>query len=54
MCSKHRINSFSLQETKMENMDLFSIKALWGNLAFDHAVSSLVGNSGGILCVFGT
>ncbi|GKB07586.1 RNA-directed DNA polymerase, eukaryota [Tanacetum coccineum] len=26
--------------------------ALWGNLAFDHAMSPSVGNSGGILCVW--
>ncbi|GJT19173.1 putative ribonuclease H-like domain-containing protein [Tanacetum coccineum] len=26
--------------------------ALWGNLAFDHALSPSVGNSGGILCVW--
>lgn len=46
------IECFSLQETKMENMDMFSIKALWGNRVFNHAVSSLVGNFGGILCVW--
>nr|GEW28705.1 RNA-directed DNA polymerase, eukaryota [Tanacetum cinerariifolium] len=28
------------------------IKALWGNLTFDHVVSSAIGNSGGILCVW--
>ncbi|GKA05643.1 RNA-directed DNA polymerase, eukaryota [Tanacetum coccineum] len=39
-------------ETKMENIDLFSIKRCWGNLAFDYAHSASVGNSGGILCVW--
>nr|GEV36660.1 putative RNA-directed DNA polymerase, eukaryota, reverse transcriptase zinc-binding domain protein [Tanacetum cinerariifolium] len=34
---------------KMESIDLFSIKALWGNLTFDHAVSSAIGNYGVIL-----
>ncbi|GJT06273.1 RNA-directed DNA polymerase, eukaryota [Tanacetum coccineum] len=29
LCLKHRINLVALQETKMENMDLFTIKALW-------------------------
>nr|GEV72269.1 RNA-directed DNA polymerase, eukaryota [Tanacetum cinerariifolium] len=52
LCSKHKINFAAIQETKMESIDLFSIKALWANLAFDHAVSSVVGNSGGILCVW--
>ncbi|GKC43963.1 RNA-directed DNA polymerase, eukaryota, reverse transcriptase zinc-binding domain protein, partial [Tanacetum coccineum] len=36
----------------MENIDLFSIKRCWGNLAFDYAHSAFVGNSGGILCVW--
>ncbi|GKB97671.1 RNA-directed DNA polymerase, eukaryota [Tanacetum coccineum] len=52
LCSKHKINFVALQETKMESMDLFTIKALWGNFSFDHAVSYSVGNSGGILCVW--
>ncbi|GJX95271.1 RNA-directed DNA polymerase, eukaryota, reverse transcriptase zinc-binding domain protein [Tanacetum coccineum] len=37
----------SLQETKMEKMDLFSIKALWGNLSFNYAFSPSIGYSGG-------
>ncbi|GJU28791.1 RNA-directed DNA polymerase, eukaryota, reverse transcriptase zinc-binding domain protein [Tanacetum coccineum] len=36
----------------MGNIDLFSIKRCWGNLAFDYAHSASVGNSGGILCVW--
>ncbi|GJV57301.1 RNA-directed DNA polymerase, eukaryota [Tanacetum coccineum] len=52
LCLMHKINFFAIQETKMESIDLFSIKMLWGNLTFDHAVSSSVGNSGGILCVW--
>ncbi|GJX79947.1 RNA-directed DNA polymerase, eukaryota, partial [Tanacetum coccineum] len=52
LCSKHKINFVALQETKSESIDLFSIKALWGNLTFDHAISPSVGNSGGILCVW--
>ncbi|GJS72199.1 RNA-directed DNA polymerase, eukaryota [Tanacetum coccineum] len=34
-----------VKETKMENIDLFSIKRCWGNLAFDYAHSAFVGNS---------
>ncbi|GJV87160.1 RNA-directed DNA polymerase, eukaryota, partial [Tanacetum coccineum] len=45
LCLKHRINFVTLQETKMESINLFSIKALWGNFTFDHAISSSVGNS---------
>ncbi|GKF57103.1 hypothetical protein Tco_0170640, partial [Tanacetum coccineum] len=37
-----KINFVALQETKMEIIDLFSIKMLWGNFAFDHAVSSSI------------
>nr|GEX74082.1 RNA-directed DNA polymerase, eukaryota [Tanacetum cinerariifolium] len=50
--SKHKVNFAAIQETKMESIDLFSIKVLWGNLSFDHVVSSAIGNSGGILCVW--
>ncbi|GKD08573.1 RNA-directed DNA polymerase, eukaryota, reverse transcriptase zinc-binding domain protein [Tanacetum coccineum] len=35
----------------MENIDVISIKSVWGNYSFDHAMSSSVGNSGGILCI---
>nr|GEW07921.1 RNA-directed DNA polymerase, eukaryota [Tanacetum cinerariifolium] len=33
-------------------IDLFSIKALWGNLNFDHVVGPLIGFSGGVVCVW--
>ncbi|GKE68830.1 RNA-directed DNA polymerase, eukaryota, partial [Tanacetum coccineum] len=36
----------------MDKMDLFSIKALWGNFSFDYAFSPSIGYSGGILCVW--
>ncbi|GJR61793.1 RNA-directed DNA polymerase, eukaryota [Tanacetum coccineum] len=50
--SKHRVSFVALQETKMESIDLFSIKALWGNFAFDYVLSPSVGFSGGILCAW--
>ncbi|GJW59500.1 RNA-directed DNA polymerase, eukaryota [Tanacetum coccineum] len=46
LCQKHIINFVSIQETKMESIDLFSIKSLWGNLNFDHVVGPSVGFSG--------
>ncbi|GKA18637.1 RNA-directed DNA polymerase, eukaryota [Tanacetum coccineum] len=52
LCVKNKVNFMSLQETKMETMDLFNIKRCWGNLSFDHVYSPSVGNSGGILCVW--
>ncbi|GJY00460.1 RNA-directed DNA polymerase, eukaryota [Tanacetum coccineum] len=39
-------------ETKMENMNLWCVKACWGNYTFDYAHSDSVGNSGGILCIW--
>nr|GEZ08616.1 RNA-directed DNA polymerase, eukaryota [Tanacetum cinerariifolium]GEZ08954.1 RNA-directed DNA polymerase, eukaryota [Tanacetum cinerariifolium] len=52
LCHKHKINFVTLQETKAENIDLCSIKELWGNLFFDHVVGSSIGCSGGIVCVW--
>ncbi|GKA72921.1 RNA-directed DNA polymerase, eukaryota, partial [Tanacetum coccineum] len=40
------------QETKMETIDLFSIRNLWGNFSYDFAFSPSVGYSGGLLCVW--
>nr|GEV85076.1 hypothetical protein [Tanacetum cinerariifolium] len=48
----HRVNFVAIQETKMDNMDLFPIKALSGNLSFDYAFSPFIGYSEGILCVW--
>ncbi|GJY81678.1 RNA-directed DNA polymerase, eukaryota, partial [Tanacetum coccineum] len=49
---KNKVNFLALQETKMENMELFCVKTCWGNMAFDYVHSDSVGNSGGILCVW--
>nr|GEX01492.1 RNA-directed DNA polymerase, eukaryota [Tanacetum cinerariifolium] len=37
------VNFLALQETKMENMELFSVKMCWGNFAFDYVHSDSVG-----------
>ncbi|GKA91078.1 RNA-directed DNA polymerase, eukaryota [Tanacetum coccineum] len=50
--TKHRINFAAIQETKMDKIDLFSIKALWGNYCFDYVLCPSIGYSGGILCVW--
>nr|GEY75586.1 protein ALP1-like isoform X1 [Tanacetum cinerariifolium] len=52
LCVKNKVNFLALQETKMENMELFCVKTCWGNMAFDYVHSDYVGNSGGILCVW--
>ncbi|GJU57997.1 RNA-directed DNA polymerase, eukaryota, partial [Tanacetum coccineum] len=49
---KNKINFDAFQETKLESIDLFSIKELWGNFSFDFTFSPSVGFSGGILCVW--
>ncbi|GKA76522.1 RNA-directed DNA polymerase, eukaryota [Tanacetum coccineum] len=46
---KHYVNFVAIQGTKMENIDLFSIKALWGNFSFDFAFSPSVGSSEGLV-----
>nr|GEU93941.1 RNA-directed DNA polymerase, eukaryota [Tanacetum cinerariifolium] len=49
---KYKVNFVAIQETKSKNMNLFSIKALWGNLSFDYLLSPAVSYSGGILCAW--
>ncbi|GJW47016.1 RNA-directed DNA polymerase, eukaryota [Tanacetum coccineum] len=46
------VNFLELQETKMENMEIFSVKMCRGNFAFDYVHGDSVGNSGGIMCVW--
>nr|GEX80204.1 RNA-directed DNA polymerase, eukaryota [Tanacetum cinerariifolium] len=41
-----------VKETKMESMELVTSKTLWGNSFFYYVLSSSLGNSGGILCVW--
>nr|GFB71910.1 RNA-directed DNA polymerase, eukaryota [Tanacetum cinerariifolium] len=52
ICVSNKVNFLTLQETKMESIDLFDVKKCWGNLAFDYVVSPAVGFLGGILCVW--
>nr|GEX11258.1 RNA-directed DNA polymerase, eukaryota [Tanacetum cinerariifolium] len=52
LCLKNKVNFFVIQETKIESMELCSVKTCWGNFAFDYVRSDSVGNSGGILCVW--
>nr|GEZ85377.1 RNA-directed DNA polymerase, eukaryota [Tanacetum cinerariifolium] len=52
ICVSHKVKFLTLQETKMESITLFDVKCCWDNFAFDHVYSPVVGNSGGILCVW--
>nr|GEV77052.1 RNA-directed DNA polymerase, eukaryota, reverse transcriptase zinc-binding domain protein [Tanacetum cinerariifolium] len=51
LCVSNKVNFLSLQETKMEKIELFNIKRCWGKFSFEYVYSEAVGNSGGILCV---
>ena len=50
LCNKHRVNFLAIQETKMETVDIFLARSLWGNLSFLHEWSPSRGQSGG-LCI---
>nr|GEZ22479.1 RNA-directed DNA polymerase, eukaryota, reverse transcriptase zinc-binding domain protein [Tanacetum cinerariifolium] len=54
LCMKNKVNFLSLQETKMEKIELFDIMRCWGNFSFEYVHSDSMGNSGGILCVWDT
>nr|GEW58369.1 RNA-directed DNA polymerase, eukaryota [Tanacetum cinerariifolium] len=45
LCIKNKVNSMGLQETKIESIDLFSVKRCWGNLAFEYVHSDSIGGS---------
>ncbi|GJV48321.1 RNA-directed DNA polymerase, eukaryota [Tanacetum coccineum] len=47
LCHEYSINFLGIQETKMVNMDLLSIRSIWGNSHFDYASSLARGLSGG-------
>nr|GEY81043.1 RNA-directed DNA polymerase, eukaryota [Tanacetum cinerariifolium] len=49
---KNNVNFVAIQEFFFENMDLWCVKACWGNYAFDFVHSDSVGNSAGILCIW--
>nr|GEY93578.1 RNA-directed DNA polymerase, eukaryota [Tanacetum cinerariifolium] len=42
----------ALQETKMESISHMDVKSVWGNSNYQFAASGLIGNLGGILCVW--
>ncbi|GJX29134.1 RNA-directed DNA polymerase, eukaryota, reverse transcriptase zinc-binding domain protein [Tanacetum coccineum] len=43
LCINNKVNFLSLQETKMEAIELLNVKACWGNFAFDYRYSASVG-----------
>ncbi|GKC10744.1 RNA-directed DNA polymerase, eukaryota [Tanacetum coccineum] len=46
------VSFLGLQETKMESIDLLSVRFCWGSVNFDYVYSDSIGNSGGILCIW--
>nr|GEV36064.1 RNA-directed DNA polymerase, eukaryota [Tanacetum cinerariifolium] len=52
LCVSNKVNFLTLQETKMESINLFDIRRCWRNLAFEFVHSDSVCNSGGVLCVW--
>nr|GEY97917.1 RNA-directed DNA polymerase, eukaryota [Tanacetum cinerariifolium] len=52
LCIYNKVNFLSLQEIKMDKMDMWCIKRCWGNYSFDFVYSESVGKSGGILSVW--
>ncbi|XP_071741172.1 uncharacterized protein [Rutidosis leptorrhynchoides] len=52
MCFKHGIQFLGVQETKMEKLEPFRIKCMWGNFCFEYACSLSRGRSGGILSIW--
>ncbi|GJV40575.1 RNA-directed DNA polymerase, eukaryota, reverse transcriptase zinc-binding domain protein [Tanacetum coccineum] len=46
------VDFLSLQETKMEDINLFDIKKCWGNFVFDYVFSESNGFSGGEVPIF--
>ncbi|GJZ37561.1 RNA-directed DNA polymerase, eukaryota [Tanacetum coccineum] len=49
LCVKHKVNFMTIQETKMENMELLSVRNCWGNYAFNYLHSNSVEIWEGIL-----
>ncbi|GJZ28090.1 RNA-directed DNA polymerase, eukaryota, reverse transcriptase zinc-binding domain protein [Tanacetum coccineum] len=54
LCLKHNVHFLGIQESKMTRLELFRIKSMWGNYAFDYACSMARGLSGGLISIWGT
>ncbi|XP_071738877.1 uncharacterized protein [Rutidosis leptorrhynchoides] len=52
LCQEHEITVLGIQETKLTQLDMFVVKAFWGNSQFGVACSSSRGRSGGILTIW--
>ncbi|GJU60063.1 putative RNA-directed DNA polymerase, eukaryota, reverse transcriptase zinc-binding domain protein [Tanacetum coccineum] len=52
LCLKHNVHFLGIQESKMTRLELFRIKSMWGNYAFDYACSMARGLSGGLISIW--
>ncbi|XP_071732730.1 uncharacterized protein [Rutidosis leptorrhynchoides] len=52
MCYANNIQFLGVQESKMERLELFRIKSMWGNYSIDYACSLSRGMSGGIVSIW--
>ncbi|GKC52415.1 RNA-directed DNA polymerase, eukaryota, reverse transcriptase zinc-binding domain protein [Tanacetum coccineum] len=52
LCLKHNVHFLGIQESKMTHLELFRIKSMWGNYAFDYACSMARGFSGGLISIW--
>ena len=52
LCTSNKISFLGIQETQMTSNDLFTLRNLWGNFAFDYTVSYMRGRSGGIVSMW--
>ncbi|GKF15663.1 hypothetical protein Tco_0057125, partial [Tanacetum coccineum] len=43
LCNKNKVSFVRLQETKMESIDLLSVRLCWGNVNFDYVHSDSIG-----------
>ncbi|GJW84440.1 RNA-directed DNA polymerase, eukaryota, reverse transcriptase zinc-binding domain protein [Tanacetum coccineum] len=52
LCLKHNVHFLGIQESKMTRLELFRIKSMWGNYAFDYACSMARGLSGDLISIW--
>lgn len=52
LIKKRKLDVVFVQETKLENVDVFAIQKIWGHGEFDFACLSAIGASGGLLVIW--
>ena len=52
LCSVYAVTFLGIQESRVEKVDMFELRSLWGNFNFEFAVSSAKGLSGGLISIW--